>query len=211
MLKKLGMMLVALVLPLVSGVATAEQFKEGVHYVSLPFPVKTSDESRVEVVEAFGYPCPHCNSFEPLIQNWEKKKADDVNFVRIPVVFGRSWEPFARAYYSSELMKTVEKTHVPTFNAVHVERRRFRNKEQLADFYGQLGVDKAKFSKMFDSFAVTMKLRQGDSKIRGYGVDGVPSMVVNGKYRITAQMAGSHQKMLEVVDFLVEKERKAAQ
>lgn len=211
MLKKLGMMLVALVLPLVSGVATAEQFKEGVHYVSLPFPVKTTDEKRVEVVEAFGYPCPHCNSFEPLVQHWEKNNADDVNFVRIPVVFGRSWEPFARAYYSSELMKTVEKTHVPTFNAVHIERRRFRNKEQLADFYGQLGVDKAKFSKMFDSFAVTMKLRQGDSKIRGYGVDGVPSMVVNGKYRITAQMAGSHKKMLEVVDFLVEKERKAAQ
>lgn len=211
MLRKLGMMLIALMLPLVASAESSTGFKEGVHYAVLPFPVKTADANRVEVVEAFGYPCPHCNSFEPMVQNWESKKAEDVNFVRLPVVFGRSWEPFARAYYSSELLKTVEKTHVPTFNAVHVERRRFGNKGQLVEFYGKLGVDEAKFSKMFDSFAVTMKLRQGDSKLRGYGITGVPSMVVNGKYRVTAQMAGSHQKMLDVVDYLVGKERKPAQ
>ena len=91
MLKKLGMMLVALVLPMASGMAIAETFKEGVHYATLNYPVKTTDAKRVEVVEAFGYPCPHCNSFEPLIQHWEKNNADDVNFVRIPVVFGLSW------------------------------------------------------------------------------------------------------------------------
>jgi thiol:disulfide interchange protein DsbA len=32
---------------------------------------------------------------------------------------------------------------------------------------------------------------------------------VNGKYRVTAASAGGHKQMLEVVDYLVEKERKA--
>lgn len=210
MLKKIGMVMVALLMPVLAWAQTGAKFQDGVHYATLQYPVKTADAARIEVVEAFGYPCPHCNSFEPLIQTWEKKISQDVNFVRLPVVFGRSWEPLARAYYSSELLNSIEKTHVPTFTALHIERKRFRGKHDIAEFYGNLGVDAAKFSKMYDSFAVNMKLRQGDSKLRGYQITGVPAMVVNGKYRVTAQMAGSHKKMLEVVNFLVEKERNAA-
>ncbi|MCV6588482.1 MAG: thiol:disulfide interchange protein DsbA/DsbL [Marinobacterium sp.] len=209
MLKKVALSGFLLLLPL--WVQAAETFIEGKHYVKLDTPVRTADASKVEVVELFGYPCPHCYSFEPALESWQHKANDDVDFKRIPVVFGRSWEPMARAYYSSELMKTLDKTHNATFNAVHVERRRFRNQEDLAEFYGNLGVDSAKFNKYFNSFAVTARLRQGDSKVRGYGVEGVPSMVVNGKYRVTGHMAGGQGKMLDVVNFLVEKERKTAQ
>ncbi|MGH1460554.1 MAG: thiol:disulfide interchange protein DsbA/DsbL [Neptuniibacter sp.] len=203
-MKKLGLMLFALLLPFS---VQAEEFKEGVHYAKITQPVRTIDQSRVEVVEMFGYPCPHCNSFEPFIKNWVKDQAEDVNFVRIPVVFGRSWDAMARAYYASELSNTLDKTHEATFNAVHVEKRRLTSKKSFSDFYSKLGVDTAKFEKMFDSFAVNMKLRQGESKLRGYGVTGVPAMVVNGKYRISAQMAGGQKEMLDVVNFLVEKER----
>lgn len=207
-MKKIGLLLVALLMPFM---AQAEDYREGVHYVKLTAPVRTVDQSKVEVVEMFGYPCPHCNSFEPHIKNWDKKKADDVSFVRIPVVFGRSWEPMARAFYTSELMDTLDKTHEATFNAVHVERRRFGGMDDFSKFYTNLGVDATKFDKMYNSFAVNMKLKQGDSKLRGYGVEGVPAMVVNGKYRISAQMAGGQQEMLKVVNFLVEKERASAQ
>lgn len=211
MLKKFGLVIAAMLLPLLSWAQSDVEFKAGVHYETLAFPVKTTDANRIEVVEAFGYPCPHCNSFEPLLEHWNKSKAEDVNFVRIPVVFGRSWEPMARAYYVAEVLKAVEQTHGAMFNAVHVERRRFAGKEQLAEFYGNLGVDPVKFAKLYDSFTVDTKLKQGDSKLRGYGVTGVPSMVVNGKYRVTAQMAGSHEKMLEVVNFLIAQERAATQ
>jgi len=207
-MKRIGFILVALLFPLL---AQAEDYREGVHYVKIPTAVRTLDQSKVEVVEMFGYPCPHCNSFEPYIKSWNSKKADDVNFVRIPVVFGRSWEPMARAFYASELMKTLDKTHEATFHAIHVERRRFTGVNDFSTFYSNLGVDGAQFDKMYNSFAVNMKLKQGDSKLRGYGVEGVPAMVVNGKYRISAQMAGGQQEMLKVVDFLVNKERAAAQ
>ncbi len=209
MLKKLGLFVVTLLLPAMV-LAAGEAFEEGVHYAKLPFPVATTDKDRVEVVEMFGYPCPHCNSFEPLVLLWHEAQAADVNFVRIPVVFGRSWEPLARAYYVNSLLKTVETTHQPTFDAVHIEKRRFRNQEDLAKFYAGLGVDEAKFNKLYSSFAVETKLKQGDSKARSYQVTGVPAMVVNGKYRVTAQMAGGHQQMLQVVNYLVEQERNQA-
>lgn len=184
-------------------------YQAGKHYIELPTAIRTSDASKVEVVEMFGYPCPHCNTFEPLLESWHKSQPDDVDFQRVPVVFGRSWEPMARAYYTAELLGVVDQTHQPMFDAIHLHKKRFRNVEALADYYAELGVDKAKFEKTYASFAVNTKMNQGDSKVRSYQVDGVPSLVVNGKYRITAAMAGGQANMLKVAQHLIEKERKS--
>ncbi|SIS39683.1 thiol:disulfide interchange protein DsbA/DsbL [Neptunomonas antarctica] len=188
--------------------ADENQFEAGKQFVELPFPVKTVDASKVEVTELFGYPCPHCNSFEPMLAAWEKQQSEEVDFQRVPVVFGRSWEPLARAYYTAELLNGVEQTHQAMFDAIHLHKKRFKNVEDIAAFYAEMGIDKAKFEKTYGSFAVNTKMNQGESKVRGYQVDGVPSLVVNGKYRVTAAMAGGHQQMLDVVSYLVAKEQK---
>jgi len=205
-MKRFGLMLVALLLPFM---AQAEQFKEGVHYQKIASPGTITDKSKVEVIEMFGYPCPHCNNFEPLIKHWEKNKAEDVKFVRQPVAWNPGWEKMARAFYASEFMKTLDTTHEATFQAIHIERRRLRNEEDFAEFYGKLGVDSKKFLSLFNSFAVETKIRQGRIKRTQYEVQGVPAMVVNGKYQVTAGSAGGHKQMLEVVDYLVAKERSA--
>ncbi len=198
----------ALAIGLAFSTAHAADYVAGKDYIELPTAVKTSDPTRVEVTEMFGYPCPHCNSFEPLLSTWEKKQ-DDINFQRVPVVFGRSWEAPARAYYTAELLDKVDETHQAMFDAIHIQRKRLNSVEAMANFYASLGVDKEKFEKTYNSFAVNMKLNQGDSKVRSYQVDGVPSMVVNGKYRVTAGTAGGQANMLDVVDFLVAKEQAA--
>jgi thiol:disulfide interchange protein DsbA len=188
----------------------AEEYREGEHYFTLPHPVKTVADDKIEVVEAFGYACPHCNNFEPLLSRWRQRQADDVVFVGLPVVFGRSWEPLARAYYIAQMSGKVEQTHQPMFDAIHRQRKRFNSAQALAEFYAPFGIDQKKFIELYDSFAVDMKLKQGESKLRGYGVTGVPTMVVNGKYRVTAASAGGHEEMLKVVDYLVERERERA-
>ncbi len=185
------------------------RYEEGVHYERIDQPVPTTTQDKVEVVEMFGYLCPHCNSFEPLLSHWKKQQADDVALVKIPVVFGRSWEPFARSYYVADLLDKVDDTHQAMFDAIHLQRKRMRSKEDLAEFYADFGIEPETFLKQYDSFAVGMKLKQGDAKARGYGITGVPSMVVAGKYRVTAATAGGHEAMLKVVDYLVEKERAA--
>ena len=206
MLKK---MLTTVALSLVATLAWAEEYRAGEHYFELSYPVKTASADRIEVTEAFGYPCPHCNTLEPLLADWRKQQPNDVEFVGLPVVFGRSWEPLARAYYVAELSGKVEETHQAMFDAIHLQRKRFSGPKALADFYAPLGIAPDKFDKLYDSFAVNMKLKQGDSKVRSYEITGVPAMVVNGKYRVTAQSAGGQKQMLEVVDYLVEKERAA--
>ncbi|NRP95027.1 Thiol:disulfide interchange protein DsbA precursor [Marinobacterium sp. xm-g-59] len=197
------------VLSLSATLAHATEWKAGEHYTVLKQPVPTADSSKIEVVEAFGYSCPHCNAFEPMLHAWSQKLADDVTFENMPVVFGRSWEPLARAYYVGKLLGVKDKVHQAMFDAIHVERRRFRSPEDIAEVFEEHGVSKQDFLKTYNSFAVGMQLKQSDARVRGYQIQGVPSIIVNGKYLVTSTLTGSHANMLKVAEHLIEKERNA--
>ncbi len=188
---------------------SAEEYKEGVHYTRITKPVRTQDPSKVEVVELFGYWCPHCNTFERHLEPWKKKMGDQAYFKHVPVVFRPNQTEFAAAYYVAKALGLEEKTHPALFNLIHRQRQWINNKEQLGKFFANYGVDEARFSKIYDSFSIKSQLSSGQKKARAYQITGVPSMVVNGKYLVTAGTAGSQRKMLKVVDYLISKESAA--
>lgn len=206
MKKFLTALVVALCLPIA---AQAEDYSPGNGYTLIKNPVRTANPDKIEVLEIFWYGCPHCFRLEPLTQAWKKNIAPDVDFSFMPAVFGRSWEAHARAYYVSQLLGIEEKTHENLFNAIHIDKRRLNSKDALAKFFADYGVNEATFSKQYNSFAVNSRLKQGDSKIRAYGVQGVPGLIVNGKYLVSARTAGGNANIYPVVDFLIEKERQA--
>lgn len=182
-------------------------FVEGEHYQRLAEPVRTADPERVEVVEVFGYWCPHCNNFERYLKPWKKKLSDQVDFKHLPVVFRPNQEEFARAYYIAEMLGVSEQTHSALFDLIHLQRRWIDNRQQLADFFERFDVSAEDFNGAYDSFGVSSKMRLGRKRVTDYGIQGVPSMLVNGRYRVTASTAGGQQQMLEVVDFLIAREQ----
>ncbi len=200
---------------LVPGVLWAQQgqqpqYEEGKHYQTLPFPVRTLTPGKVEVVELFWYGCPHCRDFEPYVEAWSKQLPDDVQFEHLPAVFGKTWEVHAKAYFAAEAMGIEDKVRQPLFDALVKDRRPLNDVESLASFIGSLGFDKEVFTKSFNSFGVRSKVEQALSRARGYRATGVPAVVVNGKYRVDASSAGGMDKVLRVVNFLIEKERAGA-
>ncbi|MFQ5983254.1 MAG: thiol:disulfide interchange protein DsbA/DsbL, partial [Woeseiaceae bacterium] len=58
----------------------------------------------------------------------------------------------------------------------------------------------------WNSFEVVRKIRVANDLVRRYNVTGVPAVVVNGKYRSGAAEAGSYEKLIELIDELVERE-----
>ncbi len=198
-----------LVLMLIAPLALAA-WEEGVNYEKLASPQPTDTDNRIEVRELFWYGCPHCNQLEPLIHEWQKNKPDDVAFVRMPAVLGQSWELLARAYYAAEILDAVDKVHGAIFDRIHKERKRIRTAEDVRAIFVKQGVTAADFDSAFKSFAVVTKTNRAKRVREMYGAKGVPLLIINGKYRTNATMAGGNEKMLEVVDFLVEQERKAA-
>ena len=88
-------------------------FEEGIEYQRVVPPQPTDDPSKVEVVELFWYGCPHCYHFEPILEAWAKNKPDYVYFKRIPAIFRDSWVPFARAYYTAQVLGVLDRIHGP--------------------------------------------------------------------------------------------------
>ncbi len=202
-------MLVALVL--LPGIGSAvERFVAGEHYEVLDIAVAPAKPGKVEVVEVFSYGCIHCFSFEPLIEGWHGAIPEDVRFERLPAVFSQDWALLAQLFYTAEVLDVLDKVHTPIFNAIHVDRTDMRNPNTAAAlFEREAEVDPQQFLEVSNSFSIRSRVQQAVARTRAYQINAVPTMVVAGKYRVTGSTAGSNALMLEVVDFLVEKERQA--
>jgi len=201
----------AIVLGLSASVAQGDTFEVGVNYDVLPIPVETADPNKIEVVELFSYGCPHCYEFEPTIEAWKAKQPADVQFRRIPAVFREDWKILAQAYYAAEALGVVDKVNRPIFEAIHLKGLNPKDPNVLAAVFKEsAGVDAEEFNKVMNSFGVRSKVLQADSLGRMYRLQGVPTLIVGGKYTVYGQnFVGGNVDRLTVVDFLVAKERAA--
>lgn len=192
----------------IGSLSAADSFDEGIEYKLVMPPVKSSTPGKIEVVEMFWYGCPHCYSFEPKLNKWKETMPDNVELVRIPAIFQDRavWELHARAFYAAELLGILDKSHQATFDYLHKQRKHLHNADELASFYSQFGVDKQVFKDTLHSFGVEMKVNRARDLTFRYKIDGVPSLIINGKYRTHASLTNGQAGMLKVVDFLIEKE-----
>lgn len=193
---------------LISGSLLAQTFEEGQHFQRIGSPVATPDD-RIVVTDGFGYPCPACRRFLPYLDSWQSELPDYVEVEHLPIVLQPGWDLFARAYYTAEVMGIADETHEAMFKALHDERRQFRSFEDIAAFYADYGVEADSFINTSQSFAVDARMRQNRNDVRTFGIRGTPSVVVQGKWRVSPNGFGSYEEMLEVVDYLIEREAEA--
>jgi thiol:disulfide interchange protein DsbA len=190
----------------------AAKYQEGLHYFLIDGAPATIQQPQ-EVVEAFSYLCSHCSTFDPYVNAWKQRLPENVEFRRIPVVFGRgSWELYARAYVTAELLGVAEKAHSAMMDRLWKDKKVMRSMEDIAEFYSQFGVDADKFLGTAQSFAVDARLKRDQLLLQSYGITGTPTLILDGKYRIAGNAAvSSFDVMLNVVDYLIQKESAAMQ
>jgi thiol:disulfide interchange protein DsbA len=173
-------------------------------------PVDSASAGKVEVIEFFWYACPHCNAFEPTLETWLKQLPKDVAFRRVPVNFQDSFIPPQKLYYSLEAMNLLPQLHSKVFQAIHVEHQKLDRDDAVLAWIGkQQGVDKAKFTEVYNSFSVAAKVRQATQLQEAYKVEGVPALGVAGKFYTDGSLAQGMPRALAIVDYLVAQERKA--
>jgi thiol:disulfide interchange protein DsbA len=167
---------------------------------------------KIEVVEVFGYVCPACAAFAPTVDPWKNKLLADVVFHYVPAPFGPEWDPYAKAFYVADQLGLVDRSHMALIDAIHVKNTMpgegdKPDEQKIADFYAQYGANPKQFLDMMHSFAVATKVNQGRQFMTKAGVTGTPTMIINGKYRITG--GKSYQDVLRIADHLIAKERAA--
>lgn len=204
----------SLAIALIASAALADepmQYEAGTHYAVLDIPIHTPDPDKIEVTEYFSYGCPHCFEFDPQITAWKNQLPDDVEFDRTPAIWSKDYAVYAQTYYTAQALGVLDKVHTPIFQAIHAQGKRLNTPELMAKFFAQFGVDPVDFAKTYASFGVRASVQQAEARGRAYRASGVPTLIINGKYRVDGGMAGSHENMLKVADFLIDKERKAMQ
>ncbi len=182
---------------------SADGYVEGQHYVRLsPAQPTSSGPDQVEVAEFFMYSCIHCYNFEPYVEEWLQSKADYVNFVRIPTVWNAAVRMHAQAFYAAAALGKGEEMHTPCFREMHVTGNYLQSEGAMIDFFERFDVSEEEFRNSFESFSVNTSLRRADELARRYRVDSTPTVVVNGKYRTNASMAGGYPQLLELINAL---------
>jgi protein dithiol oxidoreductase (disulfide-forming) len=186
---------------------------EGQHYVKLSTPATVtlpSPDKKVEVIEFFGYWCPHCNAFESTLEAWVKKLPADVAFRRVPVAFGPPQLPLQKAFYALEDMGQIGALHRKLFAAIHQQGKRLQSDAEVIEFVGANGVDVAKFREAFGSFGINTRINRARQLSAEYKIDSVPTLGVQGRFYTSGGLTGSNDRMLGVVDFLIQRARQGA-
>ncbi len=186
----------------------AESYVEGKHYNKFAQAQPTDSGDKVEVLEFFWYGCPHCYTFEPFVKAWKKTKPANVVFSRVPAIFRPDWEVQARAYYALSSMGAIEDVHIKIFEAIHKDKKRLNRKASIADFVASNGVDRDTFVKEYDSFAVDTLVRKAKKNQALFNIQGVPAVIVNGKYLTSGSMSGNYDNLIKIMDHLIAIESK---
>ena len=130
-----------------------------------------------------------------------------MRFTPVPAAFGGIWTPYARAYYAAAKLRVLSKTHDAMFKALHEQGSlpiQNASSNEIATWYASYGVDPQAFAAAMDSPATDLLLERSKEFAVATGIEGTPTLVVNGKYRVTAS---SFDDTLRIADFLIARER----
>lgn len=185
---------------------------EGRQFVRLsqPAPVSLPPGKKIEVVEFFGYWCPHCYAFEPTLEAWVKRLTADVAFRQVPVAFSVPQQAIQKAYFALEEMGQIQALHKRIFAAIHVQNRRLNTESEIFDWVGAQGVDMAKFRAAFGSFSVNTRASRARQLSAEYKIDGVPTLGVHGRYFTSGSLTGGNERMIQVAEHLIQLARQAS-
>lgn len=197
---------------------------EGKNYQRIePAQPKVTNTDKVEVVEVFSYGCPACNQFHPVMNKLAQELPSDAVVAYLPASFmpQENWPMLQRAYLTAQALGVADKANDAMYDAVWKTNELSALKaggsglkpasalptlEDAAKVYAKFGADPKEFVAVANSFTINTKVKRADELVKAYGVEGTPTIIVNGKYRLDRGTAGGDEQLIELVKWLVSKE-----
>ena len=166
---------------------------------------KVSEDKRVR--EIFSFWCPHCLTFEPVVEQLQKSLTSDVTFTKAHVNFlgGASREAqddATRAMLAAKALKQDKLFNAAFFNAVQKERKTINGMDDILQVFAAAGGDAEKLKKMANSFGIKGQVRKNNQLIRG--VNSVPTFIVNNKYQAQFTRDMTPDSFIQLILWLLE-------
>ncbi len=191
-----------------SSLVLAENFEEGKHYKLVPKPDQSSPlGQKIEVAEFFWYGCPHCFKLEPRIHKWSQNLADDVVFTQTPALFGKLWILHGAVFYTGKALGLGEDFHQALFDEIQVKKNRLETEGKVLAFFRRFGKNPQQVRSTMNSIVVRQQLDKANQRAKSYGLQGVPTTVVDGRYETSPAITGDYSVYFRVMNYLIEKAR----
>ena len=187
-----------------AGRAAAQEVRarQNIEYRLIPVqPVETGE--RIEVIDFFWYGCPYCNDLQPTLEEWLKRKPDDVALRRVPAILRDSWAPHARIYYTLELLGEVERLHLKVYEGYHVEQLHMSKPEVMEQWAAKHGIERQRWLDAYFSPETDARIARAFQATKRYDVQGTPSLVVDGRYLTSSSMTSTVRGVVTVLEDLV--------
>ncbi|MDB5975582.1 MAG: thiol:disulfide interchange protein DsbA/DsbL [Nevskia sp.] len=210
-----------------AGTAAAQgagKWVEGKNYFRIEPAQPVSTPGKIEVLDVFSYACPACNGFQPTLDKLKAALPPEAKMAYLSAAFNpqEDWPVFQRAFLAAQSLDVAEKSHDAMYDAVWgkgtlsitdktsghlLPKAQQPTIEDVAKFYVAYGVKPEDFLAVAKSFTVEAQIKRSDAEMLSYQVDSTPTLVVNGKYRLTPTSAGGTAQTIELVQYLIAKEK----
>jgi thiol:disulfide interchange protein DsbA len=220
--------IVVLLLTAIAGSAfaqTPQQWAEGKHYFAIQNPRHTNQPDKVVVTEVFSFGCPACNQFEPFLDKLRAELPAGTVLEFVPASWhpNEDWPVFQRAYFTAKALGVdTPQSHDAMFKAIWgpngplqtydpatqrpKDEANLPKIEDVAKFYAKFGAKPDEFVATANSFAVNLEMKRADQQIMAWGVDSTPTIVIDGKWRLTPVSAQGAQQAVDLTLYLVNRE-----
>ncbi|WP_299003994.1 thiol:disulfide interchange protein DsbA/DsbL [uncultured Shewanella sp.] len=179
----------------------ATEYKEGVHYTV----IREQPSLTPEITSFFSFYCGHCYQFSQMeVPKMKAQLPQGVSFkqVQVAAVGGAMGEEMTKAFAIAQLLNVEDVIEGALFRAVHEQKVRFTQLDDIKKVFVDNGVDSADFDAAAASFMVSSKVAQMKQAVTEAGIVGVPTLIVNGKYRIETGAIKSYDEMRQIAYYL---------
>jgi thiol:disulfide interchange protein DsbA len=187
-----------------------------------PAQPKVTNTDKIEVLEVFSYGCPACNAYHGTMNAMVKAMPSNAVVAFLPASFmpQENWVTLQRAYLTAQVFGVADKANDAMYAAVWdtkelsaespnggglKPREALPTIEDIAKVYAKFGVDPKEFAATASSFTINTKMKRADELVKAYGVEGTPTLIIDGKYRISPLKVGM-SKSIDLAKWLVSKE-----
>lgn len=201
-LARVGLALLAAACVLGSAQAQEVRARQNIDYRLIAAqPVETGE--KIEVIDFFWYGCPYCNELQPALEDWIKRKPEDVALRRIPVILRDSWAPHARIYYTLELLGEVGRLHQKVYDGYHIEELHMSKPDVMEQWAVKNGIDRRRWLDAYHSPEVDGRITRAFQLTKRYDVQGTPTLVVDGRYLTSSSMTPAVRGVIPVLEDLI--------
>jgi len=182
------------------------QFVEGKNYEV----VSEKSTEKPTVTEFFSFYCGHCFQFESMVDEYKKGLKSGTTFEKSHVDYIPRNNPkvqfgIVKAFLVIRELGLNATLRPAFFDYIHVQAKPLETEAKIKELFTSNGVSESDFNKHYNDPKLIKEAKKMAQAYKDKKVDMVPTIVVNGKYKLNMNSVKSTKELIKLTNFLLDK------